>query len=251
MIELNTKIPHWKAAPTTSIKKKIAIMSGKGGVGKSTVTALLAAELQRQGLRVGVLDADITGPSIPRLFGIGKESYSLGGLFLPAQTKTGIKIMSVNLLLEEDSPVIWRSPLILGAIQQFYEEVAWEALDVLLIDLPPGTGDVPLTLMQNLNLDGVILVKTPQDLVDMIVKKSQAMVVKMGVSLLGTVENMAYFHCPDNGKKYEIFGPRKETPLKSLGEVPIDPVLRELSDSGNIEDYRGEIFDPSFIQSLL
>lgn len=250
MIELNTNLPKWKAAPTTSIKKKIAVMSGKGGVGKSTVTALLASALQRRGLQVGVLDADITGPSIPRLFGLGKESYALEGLFLPARTKTGIKVMSVNLLLDEDNPVIWRSPLILGAIQQFYEEVAWEELDVLLIDLPPGTGDVPLSLMQNLALDGVILVKTPQELVEMIVKKSQIMVEKMGVPMLGTVENMAYFLCPDNGKKYEIFGPIKESPLKSLGQVSIDPKLRELSDQGLIEEYTEEIFDPTFIQSL-
>lgn len=250
MIELNTEVPHWRPAPTTKIKKKIAIMSGKGGVGKSTVTALLACNLQKRGLSVGILDADITGPSIPRLFGLGKESYSVGGLFLPARTSTGIKVMSINLLLDEDNPVIWRSPLILGAIQQFYEEVAWEELDVLLIDLPPGTGDVPLSLMQNLHLDGVILVKTPQDLVEMIVKKSQFMVEKLQVPLLGNVENMAYFLCPDNGKKYEIFGKSKATGLRELGQVPIDPNLRELSDQGSIENYEEKVFDESFLQSL-
>jgi Mrp family chromosome partitioning ATPase len=220
------------------IKQVVAVMSGKGGVGKSTLTALLAIALQKKGLRVGILDADITGPSIPKLFGLQQkpEASELG--FFPVKSDTGLVIMSINLLLEkEDDPVIWRGPLIAGVIKQFWEEVVWGDLDFLLVDLPPGTGDAPLTVMQSLPLDGVVVVTSPQDLAGMVVRKAIKMAQKMNVPLLGVVENMSYLTCTHCGEKLYPFGKGKiqEFGLPLLGEIPLDPLLSEKGDQGQIE----------------
>ena len=191
----------------SSAKRVIGVISGKGGVGKSTVTAMIAAALASKGEKVGILDADITGPSIPRLFGITEKAESDGECVYPRESGKGIKIMSINLLLEDEtSPVIWRGPVISGTVKQFWTEVAWGELDTLLVDMPPGTGDVPLTVFQSIPIDGLIVVTTPQELVGMIVSKAVNMADMMNVPVLGLVENMAYFKCPDCGKEHEIFG---------------------------------------------
>lgn len=229
----------------SSIRKVVAVMSGKGGVGKSSVTALMAVALRKEGYRVGILDADITGPSIPKVFGLDGKRSGYGPLGIqPIETKMGIKVISINVLLEdEESPVIWRAPLVTQTIKQFFTEVAWEELDYLLIDLPPGTGDVPLTIMQSIPLDGIVVVSSPQDLVQLIVKKSINMSRKMEIPVLGLVENLSYFLCPDNGKKYDIFGEgkveaaAKDLGLRLLGKLPIDPILSQLSDAGDVESY--------------
>jgi Mrp family chromosome partitioning ATPase len=224
-------------------------MSGKGGVGKSLVTGLLAVTLAREGKRVGILDGDITGPSIPKMFGLhGWPAQGPLGL-LPVDSKTGIKVMSLNLLLgREDDAVIWRGPIISGTIKQFWEEVVWGDLDYLLVDLPPGTADAPLTALQTLPVSGVVIVTTPQDLTSMVVRKAVKMAQQMNVSVLGIVENMSYFLCPDNGKRYDIFGQSRvdevvrtaRAPL--LGQLPIDPKIAESCDQGNIEDYDSEAY---------
>lgn len=224
------------------INKVVAIMSGKGGVGKSSVTALLATSLRQQGLKVGILDADVTGPSIPKLFGI-KGKLGHNGLALePAVSVKGIKIVSINLLLDkEDQPVIWRGPILAGAVKQFFEEVDWGDLDYLLVDLPPGTGDVPLTVMQSLPLEGLLVVSTPQGLVEMIVKKAVHMVEQMQLPILGLVENYSYFECPDCQKKLEIFGKSsaqkvtQDLGISLLGQLPIIPEVAALGDEGKIE----------------
>jgi len=225
------------------VKHVVAVMSGKGGVGKSTVAALLAVALQKKGLKTGILDADITGPSIPKLFGLQKApDVTEVGIF-PVESKTGIKIMSINLLLEhENDPVIWRGPVIAGVIKQFWEEVIWGELDYLIVDLPPGTGDAPLTVMQLLPLDGAVVVTTPQDLAGMVVEKAIKMARKMEVALLGLVENMSYMECPDCGKKLYPFGQGKtelmaqkfEIPM--LGVLPLEPLTSSLGDQGKIEE---------------
>ncbi len=228
----------------SSIKNVIGIVSGKGGVGKSFVTAMLAVLLNRKGYRVGILDADITGPSIPRMFGItGKASANEFGL-LPELTVNNIKIMSVNLLLDkEDSPVVWRGPILAGTVKQFWTDVVWEELDYLFIDMPPGTGDVPLTVFQSIPLDGIVIVSSPQDLVSMIVKKAYNMAKVMNIPILGYVENMSYVKCPDCGKEIPIFGESKlgeiasETGVDILGRIPIDPVLASLVDKGEFERF--------------
>ncbi|MCK5763813.1 MAG: Mrp/NBP35 family ATP-binding protein [Clostridiales bacterium] len=246
--ELPTKNVIAKEKPNkhSKINKIVAIMSGKGGVGKSSVTALTAVALRDNGYNVGILDADITGPSIPKIFGLdGKKStYSEMGIKPMDSALKGIKVISINLLLEdEEAPVIWRAPLITQTIKQFFTEVEWGELDYLLIDLPPGTGDVPLTIMQSFPLNGIIVVSSPQDLVRLIVKKSVNMSNTMKVPVLGLVENMSYFKCPDNGKNYNIFGEGKvksvaeEMGLELLGKLPIDPELAKLSDDGKIEEY--------------
>ena len=194
----------------SSVKKVIGVVSGKGGVGKSLVTSLLASAFQTSGKQTAILDADVTGPSIPKAFGVkqGIEQSAMG--LIPAESKTGIRIMSVNLLLEkEDAPVVWRGPVISGIIQQFWNEVAWGDVDYMFVDMPPGTGDVPLTVFQNLPVDGIVVVTTPQDLVTMIVKKAYNMANLMNVPIIGLVENMSYFECPDCGKKHSIFGESK------------------------------------------
>jgi Mrp family chromosome partitioning ATPase len=225
----------------------VAVMSGKGGVGKSLVTGLLGIALARRGYDVGILDADITGPSIPRMFGIsGRPAGSETGV-LPPLSKTGIAIMSINLLLpNEDDAVIWRGPLIAKAITQFWEEVLWGKLDYLLVDLPPGTADAPLTVMQSLPLSGVIIAFTPQDLAAMVVRKAVQMAQKMNVPIRGVVENMSYLALPDTGKRMEVFGRSKGQQMAVtagaplLAQLPIDPKLAELCDQGHIERYESD-----------
>lgn len=229
----------------SSIKKVIAVMSGKGGVGKSTVSALLAVSLRRLGYQVGLMDADITGPSIPKMFGLsGKPQQSELGLF-PLQSKSGIRIISVNLLLEhEDDPVIWRGPLMGGTVRQFWSDVVWHELDFLVLDFPPGTGDVPLTVMQSIPVDGTILVSSPQDLVYMEVKKSLKMAQMLEIPVLGLVENMSYLLCPHCDQKIELFGTgkgeqlAKEVGIEFLKRFPLNPDLANLADQGLIEDYQ-------------
>lgn len=226
----------------SDVKKVIAVVSGKGGVGKSSVTALLATAMQARGKQTAVLDADVTGPSIPKIFGIkGRAEADATGL-LPKVTTTGIKAMSINLLLEkDDSPVVWRGPVISGVIQQFWTEVAWGDVDYMFVDMPPGTGDVALTVFQNLPVDGIVVVATPQDLVSMIVKKALNMAELMNIPILGIVENMSYFECPDCHKKHYIFGESKvdetaaEYGLPVLAKLPIDPKTAALADKGAIE----------------
>lgn len=232
------------------IKHVIGIMSGKGGVGKSSVTALLAVALAREGYQVGILDADITGPSIPKMFNIHRplQGSSLG--ILPAESRLGIKIISLNLLLpHEDDPVIWRGPLIAGAVKQFWTDVVWGELDYLLVDLPPGTGDAPLTVMQSFPLAGIVIVSSPQELANMIVRKAIKMASLMKVKILGLVENMTYILCPDCGKEIYIFGPSQaeEAAAKAgiplLGILPLDPELTALCDKGKVESYRGMLLE--------
>jgi Mrp family chromosome partitioning ATPase len=239
-----------QAAHLNHIRHVIAVMSGKGGVGKSLVSGLLAVALQRKGMRVGVLDADITGPSIPKMFfPNGARPGATPIAILPAQSQSGVKIMSINLLLErEDQAVIWRGPLIGGAIQQFWGDVLWGELDCLIVDLPPGTSDASLTVMQSLPLNGVVLVTSPQDLAGMVVRKAAQMAQQLNKPILGLVENMSYFVCPDTGKRYDVFGPSHaaEVALRLgvpfLGRLPIESEIAELCDQGKIEDYASEIF---------
>jgi len=236
-----------KPGELNEIKNIVAVMSGKGGVGKSLVTALLAIALKRQGKNVGILDADITGASIPRMFGITARPFGSETGLLPVVSQSGIEVMSMNLLLpQEESAVIWRAPLLSKAITQFWTDVVWGKLDYLLIDLPPGTADAPLTVMQSIPINGIIIVSTPQGLVEMIVKKAVDMAQKMEKPILGIVENMSYFTAPETNKKYEIFGASKGESLAQsaqaplLGQIPIDPELARLCDNGDIEHYSGE-----------
>ncbi len=225
----------------------VAVMSGKGGVGKSLVTSLLGLSLARRGHEVGILDADITGPSIPRMFGIsGRPAGSETGI-MPALSKTGISVMSINLLLQhEDDAVIWRGPLIAKTITQFWEDVLWGNLDYLLVDLPPGTADAPLTVMQSLPVKGVVVAFTPQELAAMVVRKAMQMTRHMQVPIIGVVENMSYLTLPDSGKKLELFGKSKGKEMADaagaplLAQLPIDPELAQLCDEGNIERYDSE-----------
>ena len=239
------------------ISHVIAVMSGKGGVGKSLVASLIGLSLARHGYEVGILDADITGPSIPRMFGITARPTGSDTGILPVLSRAGIEIMSINLLLpNEDDAVIWRGPLIGKTITQFWEEVLWGKLDYLIVDLPPGTADASLTVMQTLPITGVIIVFTPQDLVEMIVRKAINMTKKMGKSVLGVVENMSYLLLPDSGKRMELFGRSKgqemakvvEAPL--LAQIPIDPEIARLCDEGEIERYDSEVLN-SFFETFL
>jgi Mrp family chromosome partitioning ATPase len=238
------------AASLNDIRHVIAVMSGKGGVGKSLVSALLANALRRAGNRVGVLDADITGPSIPKMyFPHGAQPGATPTAMLPATSDTGIGIMSINLLLEsQDQAVVWRGPLIGRAIQQFWGDVLWGTLDFLIVDLPPGTSDASLTVMQSLPLSGVILVTSPQDLAGMVVRKAAQMANLLKVPILGLIENMSYFVCPDTGKQHEVFGPSHAQKTASaigvplLGRLPIDPAIAKLCDAGRIEEYASEPF---------
>jgi ATP-binding protein involved in chromosome partitioning len=226
------------------IGRMVAIMSGKGGVGKSTVTALLAAGLQREGYAVGVLDADVTGPSIPRLFGITGPVRGIPMGILPIETSAGIRVISTNLMLpEEDMAVIWRGPVMSGTIKQFWKDVLWGRLDYLLVDLPPGTSDATLTAMQSFPLDGVVMVTTPQALSSMVVRKTVHMSQELDVPILGIVENMSYFAPPDTDTQYSIFGPSNTEAVARaagspvIGKLPIDPNLAQLADAGQIERY--------------
>ena len=228
----------------SSIKKVIAVVSGKGGVGKSAVTCTLAADMAKLGKKVGVLDADITGPSVPRAFGIHERAMGTGDGILPAVTKGGVKVMSLNLLIEnETDPVVWRGPVIAGAVEQFWTDVVWGELDYLFVDMPPGTGDVPLTVFQSLPVDGAIVVTAPQALVGMIVTKAVHMAEMMSVPVLGLVENYSCFRCPDCGREHPVFG---ESTIDALGEslglpvlakLPIDPDLARAVDEGRVEAY--------------
>lgn len=226
----------------SSVKKVIGVVSGKGGVGKSLVTSMLTTAMQVKGNACGILDADITGPSIPKAFGLkGPAMQNEMGL-IPAQTKTGIKVMSINLLLEkEDQPVVWRGPVISGVIQQFWSEVFWGDVDYMFVDMPPGTGDVALTVFQSLPVDGIVIVTTPQDLVTMIVKKAVNMANMMNVPILGIVENMSYLECPDCGKKISVFGESKldevakELNIPVLAKLPIRSEIASLVDKGAVE----------------
>jgi len=226
----------------------IAVMSGKGGVGKSLMAGLMAVGLKRQGFKVGILDADITGPSIPRMFGISQRPLASESGMLPVPSSSGIEVMSINLLLpNEDDAVIWRGPLIGKIITQFWEEVVWGKLDYLIVDLPPGTADAPLTVMQTLPISGVIIVFTPQDLTAMVVRKAVKMAEHMGKSVLGVIENMSYLYVPEIDKRIEPFGKSRGEEMASaahaplLGQLPIDPQLSILCDEGSIEQYNGKI----------
>lgn len=232
------------------IKKVIAIVSGKGGVGKSSVASMLAVSMRRLGYRVAILDADITGPSIPKAFGITeKASGSDIGIF-PIISKTGIRLMSINLLLENDTdPVIWRGPILGGTVKQFWTDVIWGDIDYMFIDMPPGTGDVPLTVFQSLSVDGIVIVTSPQELVSMIVSKAVKMAEMMHIPVLGVVENMAYFKCPDNDKEYKIFGEShieeiaEKHHMQVLAKVPIDPRISAVCDRGIVELFDGDWFE--------
>ena len=233
--------------PNASVKKVIAVVSGKGGVGKSTVTSMLAVAMAREGKRVGILDADITGPSAPTAFGVTEcQGADESGLY-PALTRTGIQVMSINLLLDNPAdPVVWRGPVIAGAVKQFWTDVIWEDVDYLFVDMPPGTGDVPLTVFQSLPVDGVIIVTSPQDLVSMIVAKAVKMANMMHIPVLGFVENYSYLRCPDCGKKISVFGKSHldeiaaQFDLPILARLPIDPAVAEAYDNGQMETVNTE-----------
>ena len=234
----------------SSVKKVIGVVSGKGGVGKSLVTSMLAVLAQRKGYQAAILDADITGPSIPKVFGIhGKVFGNEAGIF-PAESKCGTRIMSINLLLaNEGDPVVWRGPVIAGAVKQFWSEVNWEQVDYMFVDMPPGTGDVPLTVFQSLPLDGIVVVTSPQELVEMIVEKAVKMAGLMDIPVLGLVENMAYFECPSCHDKHYIFGQShiddlaERYQIKSTAQLPLAPALADLCDHGNIEAFEGNWLD--------
>jgi len=226
----------------SSVKKVIAVVSGKGGVGKSTVTTSLAVAMARKGKRVGVLDADITGPSVPTAFGVTECQGATNDGLYPALTRSGIQVMSINLLLDDaTAPVVWRGPVIAGAVKQFWTDVIWEDVDYLFVDMPPGTGDVPLTVFQSLPVDGIVIVTSPQDLVSMIVSKAVKMANLMNIPVLGFVENYSYLECPDCGKRMEVFGKSKlpevaeAFDLPILAQLPIDPKVAEAFDNGLME----------------
>lgn len=230
----------------SSVKKVIAVVSGKGGVGKSLITSLLASEMQRRGHNTAILDADITGPSIPRSFGIKGHATGMGDYILPVTTETGMQIMSINLILEnETEPVVWRGPVIAGAVTQFWTDVLWQDVDYMFVDMPPGTGDVPLTVFQSLPVDGIIIVSTPQDLVGMIVSKAVNMAKLMNIPVLGIVENMSYLKCPECGKELEIFGASKVAAVAErfgiahTARIPVDPAVSALVDEGKVESVDG------------
>ena len=241
---------HEKLNDLSSVKKVIAVVSGKGGVGKSLVTSAMAVELNRRGHKTAILDADITGPSIPKAFGITERAKGNEFGIIPETTKTGIDIMSVNLLLENTTdPVVWRGPVISGTVKQFWSEVIWKDVDYMFVDMPPGTGDVPLTVFQSIPLDGIIVVASPQELVSMIVSKAVKMAELMNVPILGLVENMSYFKCPDCGKEHKIFGDShidkiaEEYGTRVLAKVPIDPDLAKSVDTGTVELFVGDWFE--------
>ena len=234
----------------SKIKKVIGIVSGKGGVGKSLVTSLLAVNSQKKGYNAAILDGDITGPSIPKMFGIRRKAVSDEVGLYPVLSGLGVQVMSINLLLENDSnPVVWRGPVIAGAVRQFWTDVVWGDVDYMFVDMPPGTGDVPLTAFQSLPLDGIIIVTSPQELVGMIVKKAVNMAKMMNVPVIGIVENMSYFVCPDCGKKHLLFGESKvdaiakEFGIKNVAKIPFDPQLALECDRGLVEVYDGHFLD--------
>lgn len=245
------EMPKIKPHLLSRIKHVIGVVSGKGGVGKSFVTGLLAAEMTRRGFSCGILDGDITGPSIPKMFGVHERATGDQDGIYPVATASGVQIMSLNLLLEnETEPVIWRGALITGTVQQFWTDVVWKDIDYLFIDMPPGTGDVTLTVFQSLPVDGIIMVSTPQDLVQLIVGKAVKMAQKMNVPILGLVENMSYLSCPDCGKKIELFGPSKvektaqKFDIATAVRLPLNPDVTKAIDDGQIESVRQEDMAP-------
>ena len=234
----------------SNVKKVIGVVSGKGGVGKSLVTSLLAVNMQRAAYKTAILDADITGPSIPKAFGLTQKAMGNDAGILPVMTKTGIGTMSINLLLEDDTdPVIWRGPVIAGTVKQFWTDVCWGDVDFMFVDMPPGTGDVPLTVFQSLPLSGIIIVASPQELVGLIVQKAVKMAAMMNIPVLGLVENMSYVECPDCGKKMEVFGPShaeeiaEQYGIPVVAKLPINPKLAGACDKGMIELYDGTWLD--------
>lgn len=233
--------PH----PNSKVKHIIAVVSGKGGVGKSLVTSLMSIQMQRQHLKTAILDADITGPSIPKAFGITEHAKGDDKSIFPVLSKTGIKIMSMNVLLEDPAvPVVWRGPVISGAVKQFWTDVSWDDIDYMFVDMPPGTGDVPLTVFQSLPIDGILVITSPQELVSLIVEKALKMSTMLKIPVLGLIENMSYFECPDCHSRHEIFG-KGQTQLYAdqhgiahVAKLPIDPTLAQLCDQGDIELYK-------------
>lgn len=246
------------ATPYNHIGHAIAVLSGKGGVGKSTVSALLAVALRRQGLKVGILDADITGPSIPKML-LTNSDHPTGSPMgiVPVETESGIKVMSINLLLSDpNQAVIWRGPLISGTIKQFYNDVYWGDLDYLIVDLPPGTSDASLTVLQSIPLNGIVMVTTPQSLAGMVVRKAAAMARQLAIPLIGVIENMSYIECPDCGKQIALFGESNVSDLTAsvgaplLGRLPLNPAIALLADSGQLDGYASGRFDP-IVERLL
>jgi Mrp family chromosome partitioning ATPase len=236
--------------PLSSVNKVIGIVSGKGGVGKSLVTSMLAIMMNRMGYRTAILDADITGPSIPKAFGIKEKAQGDADGVYPVKSRTGIDMISINLLLEDETdPVVWRGPVIGNTVKQFWSDVIWQDIDFMFIDMPPGTGDVPLTVFQSIPVDGIVVVTSPQELVSMIVAKAVKMAEMMEIPILGIVENMSYFKCPDNGKEYQIFGDShleevaEQHHLEVLARIPIDPAVSAACDSGTIEQVDGAWLD--------
>ncbi len=245
------KTPHKKS----SIKKVIAVVSGKGGVGKSLTTSLLASYAQKQGKSVGIMDADITGPSIPHMFGVTERATGSEEGIDTVLSPSGMQLASMNLLLDDaTSPVIWRGPVIAGTVLQFWTDVIWKDVDLLFIDMPPGTGDVPLTVFQSIPIAGIVIVTTPQDLVKMVVEKAVNMANLMNIPVLGIVENMSYLTCPDCGKKMEIFGASKakaiaaEYGIPAVARMPLDPRISALADDGRIEDYETDALKEVFAE---
>ena len=241
-----------QANPLSSVKKVIAVVSGKGGVGKSTVTSMLAVEMSRRGYHVGVLDADITGPSIPKALNIHGRPAGVEGGMLPVRSETGIDVMSINLLLENDTdPVIWRGPILGGVVKQFWTDVVWKDVDYLFVDMPPGTGDVPLTVFQSLPIDGIVVVTSPQELVSMIVKKAVNMAGMMNIPVVGLVENYSYLKCPDCGREIAVFGKSRideagrELGIPVLAKLPIDPLVAQAMDEGLLEHAKVDAIAPA------
>ena len=241
----------------SSVKKVIGVVSGKGGVGKSLVTSLLAVAAQKKGLRAAIMDADITGPSIPKSFGIHEKARASQMGMMPALSSNGIQIMSLNLIAEnETDPVIWRGPVIAGVVKQFWTDVVWKDVDIMFIDMPPGTGDVPLTVFQSIPVDGIVIVSSPQELVGMIVEKAVNMAAMMDIDVLALVENMSYVKCPDCGKEIRIFGESsidkiaKKHNIKLTAKLPIDPSIASLVDSGKIEESNVDSLD-EILEKLL
>ena len=236
--------------PYSNVKKVIGIVSGKGGVGKSLVTSLLASSLNKRNFKTAVLDADVTGPSIPKMFGVNEKAGGNEMGIIPAVSKDGVKMISVNLLLEnDDDPVIWRGPVIAGVVKQFWSDVIWNQVDYMLVDMPPGTGDVPLTVFQSLPVDGIVVVASPQELVEMIVGKAVKMAEMMNIPVLGIVENMSYFKCSDCGKEHHIFGDSHVDELSvkfgidTVSKMPIDPGIAKACDEGKIEEYDNDYLE--------
>lgn len=248
--ESKTKSLLEKPNVLSNIKKVIAVVSGKGGVGKSLVTSMLAVSMNRKQLKTAIIDADITGPSIPKAFGIRKRAEGSDMGIFPVDTKMGIRTISINNLLENDTdPVLWRGPMIAGVVKQFWTDVIWGDVDFMFIDMPPGTGDVPLTVFQSLPIDGIVIVTSPQELVSMIVEKAAKMANTMNIPILGIVENMSYYQCPDCNSKHSVFGEShieviaEKYGIKNIAKLPIDPQLASNMDKGLIELYEGDYLD--------